>query len=462
MQDQGTARKRGREGVEERHQRGCPSPDGGGCTCRPNPSYRAYVYDRRTGRKIKRTFSGKGALAAARQWRAHTKSDLGRGTLAAPTTRTVRDAAEEWIERAEAGTVRARGRQPYKPKVVRSYKADLEAVVVPALGTLRLSEVRRSDVQRLADRLLEHGAEGGNGPLTSSRVRNILMPLRAVYRYELQRSDDLTVNPTQNLDLPSDEGRRDRVASPEEAERLFAVLPDDARAIFGTAFYGGLRCGELQALRWSDVDLATGVLRVERSWDAKAGEVAPKSRKGKRGVPINGTLRDYLDEQKARTGRDGDDLVFGQTATAPFTPTNIHRKARRVWAAENDRRAEHGDDDDRLEPIGLHECRHSYVSWMHAAGHTLEEIGDYVGHASAYMVDRYRHLLEGHERRSVARQDDYLGNGIADDGAGVVRALRDLLEAADPAELDRHAVEIRALVDGRLAQAEQIEGGGDR
>lgn len=51
----------------------------------------------------------------------------------------------------------------------------------------------------------------------------------------------------------------------------------------------------------------------------------------------------------------------------------------------------------KLQPIKLHECRHTYVSLMHAAGLSLERIGDYVGHTSAYMTDHYRHLLEGHE-----------------------------------------------------------------
>jgi integrase len=64
-----------------------------------------------------------------------------------------------------------------------------------------------------------------------------------------------------------------------------------------------------------------------------------------------------------------------------------------------------------IEPIGLHECRHTYVSLMADAGFSLEQIGDYVGHSSAYMVDRYRHLLDGHEAAAAARFDAYLATG---------------------------------------------------
>ena len=45
---------------------------------------------------------------------------------------------------------------------------------------------------------------------------------------------------------------------------------------------------------------------------------------------------------------------------------------------------------------------------MHDAGFSLERIGDYVGHSSAYMTDAYRHLLEGHEAEGAERFEDYL------------------------------------------------------
>jgi integrase len=45
---------------------------------------------------------------------------------------------------------------------------------------------------------------------------------------------------------------------------------------------------------------------------------------------------------------------------------------------------------------------------MHDAGFSLERIGDYVGHSSAYMTDAYRHLLEGHEAEAAERFEDYL------------------------------------------------------
>lgn len=77
----------------------------------------------------------------------------------------------------------------------------------------------------------------------------------------------------------------------------------------------------------------------------------------------------------------------GQT----FAPTYVLRKGQTTYGHIAKRRPFPVE----LQPIGLHECRHTFVSLMHAAGRALEEIGDYVGHTSAYMAECHRHLLDG-------------------------------------------------------------------
>ena len=68
-----------------------------------------------------------------------------------------------------------------------------------------------------------------------------------------------------------------------------------------TAMYGGLRRGELLALRIEDVHLGAGVIHVRHGWDPKEGQIQTKNRReGK--VPISAILRDYLDEQLLQLG----------------------------------------------------------------------------------------------------------------------------------------------------------------
>ncbi|HLG09341.1 MAG TPA: site-specific integrase, partial [Gaiellaceae bacterium] len=248
--------------------------------------------------------------------------------------------------------------------------------------------------------------------LSGSKVRNVIVPLQALYRHNRRR---VPLDPTDGLDLPAGGSRRERAATPAEAAELLDALPEEDRALWATAFYAGLRRGELRALRWKHVH-GLGTLdplriHVEAGWDDYEGEIAPKSVKGRRTVPAPELLRPYLEAHERRRLSvamiaGGDELVFGREPDKPFTSTYIRKRALDAWQAANEDRSEAGLD--LLAPIKLQECRHTYVSLMHAAGIPLERIGDYVGHSSTYMTDRYRHLLEGQGAKDAAELDRYL------------------------------------------------------
>lgn len=382
-----------------RHGRGCPALNGGACRC--EPSYRAEAYDRRTKRKVRRSFP---TAAAAKQWRSDAIGDVRRGRLRATSSPTLQEAGQAWLAGARDGSVRTRSGDPYKPSAIRGYEAALEHRILPDLGGRRLANIARTDLQDLADRLLAEG-------LDPSTIRNQLMPLRAIFRRAIQRGE-VSVNPTTALELPAVRGRRDRIASPTEARELLDALSRDDRPLWATAVYGGLRRGELMALRWEDVDLAGGVIRVARSWDPKAGlAVEPKSRAGIRSVPIAAALRELLIEHKLGCGWS-EGLVFGRSATAPFADSAVVQRAQRAWAHENERRIERAEDPESvklLEPIGLHECRHTFASLMIAAGVNAKGTQYLHGHSNiAITMDRYGHLMPGNEAEAADLLDAYL------------------------------------------------------
>jgi integrase len=66
-------------------------------------------------------------------------------------------------------------------------------------------------------------------------------------------------------------------------------LVERDRPVWATALYAGLRRGELMALRWDEVDLAAGVIRVERSYDDKVGSTS--SRRAAPGSSRSGCTR---------------------------------------------------------------------------------------------------------------------------------------------------------------------------
>ena len=220
------------------------------------------------------------------------------------------------------------------------------------------------------------------------------MPVRTIFRRSLVRGE-VAVNPTAGLELPAVRGSRDRIASPTEAKRLLEALDQD-RALWATAMYAGLRLGELRALDWDAVDLARGVIEVRRSWDAVEGPIEPKSRAGRRSVPVAAALRLHLAEDRLYSGRRSG-LVFGRAADVPLAPVSVHARALAVW-----RRA-------GLAPITLHECRHTFASLMIAAGVNAKALSTYMGHASVTITfDRYGHLMPGNEAEAAGLLDAFL------------------------------------------------------
>jgi integrase len=282
--------------------------------------------------------------------------------------------------------IRNRSGDPYKPSAIRSYERALRLRVLPALGDARLSDVRLIDLQEFVDAMVADG-------LSASTIDVTLNPLRAIYRRALARGF-VAVNPTQGLELPANRGRRDRIASPDEAQKLLVALPQGDRPIWATAMYAGLRRGELMALDWSHIDLASGVINVERSWDDAEGLIGLKTRAGKRKVPIPAVLRDYLDEHRLRSYGTG--LAFGD-GTEPFNPKTLTERADRAWREA------------KLERITLHECRHTFASLMIAAEVNAKALSTYMGHANiSITLDRYGHLMPGNEDEAAALLDSYL------------------------------------------------------
>jgi integrase len=142
-------------------------------------------------------------------------------------------------------------------------------------------------------------------------------------------------------------------------------------------------------------DLAAGVIRVERGWDQVEGEVAPKSKQGRRKVPIPTVLRERLE------------------AHLPDAP-----ESGRIFINVRDRYDNGRDaaDTAKVEAPTLHECRHGYASLMIAAGVNVKALSTFMGHANIRItLDQYGHLLPGAEDEAATLLDAYLVRSIGSD-----------------------------------------------
>jgi integrase len=386
-------------GIRVRHGRSCRSREGGRCNC--DPSFEAWVWSKRDHKKIRRSFP---TAAAARSWRTDTAKRVKDRKQRFPTSKTLRQEVDEWLAGARAGRILNKRKMQYKPSVLRSYEAALRLRVLPKLGDCRLTEIGLADLLELKEQLLGEGHSG-------STIRNSFVPLQAIYR-RARRMGVVPTNPTTDLELPT-AGTRDRAATPAQATALLEALPESVRPLWATAFYAGLRRGELRALRMSDVDFDAGTIRVERSWDAKEGPGAPKSVAGTRTVFMLDALRPYLEPLQGRS----DALFFGVGGDQPFEPRAIERKADRALTAENKRRKEEAEEREEeptlVDSFTLHEARHSFSTFMDHAGVSETRADRYMGHSVPGVAGRYRHLLPGQIAEDASRLDEYLSGAVA-------------------------------------------------
>lgn len=375
-------------GIEVRHQPHCRTADGGKCNC--TPSHRAEVYSRAEGKRVRKTFP---THSAAKSWRDDHLGAEKRSRLRADPGQTLREAWNGWYEGARHGGNLNRGGEAYKPSALRGYEQAMRLRVLPELGGMRLREISRTDLQKFVTKI-------SGGKTTPSTVKNTLLPVRAVYRQAMDHGE-VEANPTIGLKLPADKRPPKNIADKTKALALIEAADQRDRALWATALYGGLRAGELQALRWRDVDFKKAIIRVERSWDPKDGPVKPKSAAGIRTVPMPRALRQRLEEQRERAPTTAPDaLVFGRTASTPFVQNTPGERGARLWKKA------------KLKPLGLHDARHTYASLMIDAGVNAKALSTYMGHANiAITMDTYGHLMPGNEKEAAKRFDAYLENG---------------------------------------------------
>jgi integrase len=353
------------------------------CTCAP--SWSPWVYDRRSGKKIRapKAFPNS-ELPVAKAWRRDALNSLDRGTMRTPSRETVGEALDAMIAGTKDGTVRKKKGKLFKPSTIRSYEQTNTNHLKLLFGNLRLMALEAWDVQEYVDAMVRDGED-------PSTIRNRVMPLRLLYRW--RRRELGGFNPTRDLELPAVEGKRERYAEPGEAVKRLELLPGEDRAHWATAFYAGLDNGELQALQVSDINLEAGFIHVLQAWDKVDGFGTTKTdaRMGRK-IPICEHLLQHLEPHIV--GREG--FAFG-TKDRPYHYWTTLERANKAWKAAG------------LGRFTFHDARRSFRSYLDAIPAISEVRADrYMGHANPSMRARYVQQQEGQYAADAAALDEYL------------------------------------------------------
>lgn len=302
-------------------------------------------------------------LAEARQDRLSLQNRAAQGAPAPSAMPTVSEAASAFLRDAEQGRTWARGGKRYAARSLAIYDQDFRLRIVPALGTLPVDQVRRSQVQALVSEVAVLSSP--------QRARMVVGALGALYRYLMERYDELEVPPTVRLNLPAPTPPRERVLMPDEMTAALDALDKRTdRTFFALCGLAGLRRQEAAQLVLGDVDLDARRLRVRGTKSAASDRVVPIF--DALGVELEGqveTLGPDADHRRVllpRMGRHG--RMVGRNV--PLDVDEALERARLVWPDVLDDYAE----------VVPHTFRHSFASYLVAGGYDVATVSEWVGH----------------------------------------------------------------------------------
>ncbi len=353
-------------------------------------SWRIQVRDGRdpaTGRYRRRRFTVRGTRRDAQRALREALSERDRGIAASATSTTVGDYLNGWLTRQALRL---------KESTLAGYRADVDKHFRPALGPIKLRDLRPAHVDALITRLLN----SGRSPNTVRRLyRELHAALQTAVELRL-----IAVNPATAVRPPQKVQREMRVLSATEARRLLEAVSDtELHAIVYLALETGARSGELLGLRWSDIDLELRELRIRRSVREFTGrgvvELEPKTHRSRRSVALSEAccrvLRQHRSKQSERRLALGEvwndtDLVFPSQVGTHWSPSNLRRAFRAaVRTAE-------------LDDVTLHTLRHTSASLMLMAGTPVTTVSAQLGHASpAITYSIYAHVLPGMQHEAA-------------------------------------------------------------
>lgn len=370
--------------------------------------------DPTTGRRRRRFVTVQGTKHDAERILAEVLHQRDTGVDISPGKLTLAEYLRRWLRDYAANNVSL--------STLERYRGIIETHLVPALGGLRLRDLRPAHIQAAYGRALAAGgrADGGAGGL---RPRTVLKHHRLLHEAlgHAVRWQLIARNPVEAVTPPRPERSEMRVLDTDDTRRLLeeaATTP--YHALIYVAVATGARTGELLALRWQDVELDRATIHITRSARRfpRRGVVYTdtKSHRSRRPVALSpdtvATLqrhrRAQAEERLALGPAYSDEgLVFAGPTGKPLDDRNLRRAFDRMVARAG------------LPRLRLHDLRHTAATLMLRAGVHPKVVSERLGHATVSLtLDTYSHVLPDLQRDAAEVMDSVLGAaGAARTGA---------------------------------------------
>ncbi len=291
-----------------------------------------------------------------------------------------------------------------RPRTLVSYRYIVANHLTPGLGYIGLAALSPADVQAL----LNAKMASGFSPRTVAYQRGVLRQALG----HAERMGLVGRNVARLARPPRIPRRQVTPLSPAEARTFLAAIGGDRyEALYLVALGCGLRQGEILGLRWPDIDLAAGTLRVRYALARVDGRLVldePKSATSRRVVQlpaiVAGALAAHLARQAAEVRprlpeapHPFAELVFTTIKGTPLDGISVTRRFQRILVRTG------------LPRQRFHDLRHACASLLLAQGVPARVLMETLGHSEIGLtLNTYSHVLPALGREAAQRMDEVL------------------------------------------------------
>ena len=295
-----------------------------------------------------------------------------------------------------------------RPSSHQTYRGYLDHHIKPYIGNIPLTKLSSLDLQRLYKKLLSDGRvdriESKKQPkgLSAKTVRNIHQIISSALKLAVEQKL-IARNPAEGCALPKVE-RKEMQTLP--VEQLTSFLREAKESGVYEMYYidlaTGLRRGELLGLKWSDIDLEKGDLRVQRQIgriDGKIIEMPLKTKNAYRTLPLSADAIDVLMQQRRKTGNS--EWVFPSPTGGPMSPDSVLHMLHRVLKRAG------------LPKVRFHDLRHTFATLALQNGVDIKTVSGMLGHFSAgFTLDTYAHVTTSAKREAAKTMGSILSGAV--------------------------------------------------
>ena len=341
-----------------------------------------------------------GTITEARRLRAELITRVSSGERVAPSRVDFAEFANEWLGQQQSRL---------RPTTLRLYRSYTAQHLDPRLGSRKISSITVDDVAALVVDMEQgwryrerdgHLVRVQGKPFAAWTIRGVLVVLGRVLG-RAARLGIINANPVRRLEKeerPKSVKREFPSLDRDAIGKLIASTPKRYRTLIAVSVLTGIHQGEALGLRWQDVDVKAGLLRIRFQLDRSGVLVEPKTAAAKREVPIPPSLGRMLAAHKqeafARGYAKQGDFVFASETGGPLNHRNIVRRG-----------LEKALESSGMPHIRWHDLRHVAASALVAEGASIPYLSRVLGHANpAITLSIYAHEFAGAEHADRTRE----------------------------------------------------------